>query len=50
MVAAAELVCTSKPHQLVARRVVLPWALDGMRPAGHALEIGAGNGAMGANC
>jgi ubiquinone/menaquinone biosynthesis C-methylase UbiE len=48
VVAAAELVCTSKPHWLVARRVVLPWALDGMRPAGHASENSAGSGAMGA--
>jgi SAM-dependent methyltransferase len=48
MVAAAKWVCTSKPYRLVAQKVVLPWALDGMRPAGHALEIGAGSGAMAA--
>jgi hypothetical protein len=29
MVAAARWVCASKPYRLVARRVVLPWALNG---------------------
>jgi SAM-dependent methyltransferase len=48
MVAAARWVCASKPYRLVARRVVLPWALNGVRPVGHALEIGAGSGAMAA--
>jgi SAM-dependent methyltransferase len=48
MVAAAKWVCTSKPYRLVAQRVVLPWALNGVRPAGQALEIGAGSGAMAA--
>lgn len=40
--------CRSHPWRIVARRVVLPWALQGTRPAGHALEIGAGSGAMAA--
>lgn len=48
MVAAAKWMCTSVPYQLVTGRVVLPWALQGLRPAGHALEIGAGSGAMAA--
>lgn len=33
---------------MLARRVVLPWALQGSRPSGHVLEIGAGSGAMAA--
>ncbi|MBV8160785.1 MAG: class I SAM-dependent methyltransferase [Acidimicrobiia bacterium] len=41
-------VCRSAPWRLVARRVVLPWALQGVRPTGHVLEIGAGSGAMAA--
>jgi ubiquinone/menaquinone biosynthesis C-methylase UbiE len=32
----------------LARRVVLPWALQGIDPGGHVLEIGAGSGAMAA--
>jgi ubiquinone/menaquinone biosynthesis C-methylase UbiE len=48
MVAAARWVCTTLPYQLLTRRVVLPWALQGLRPAGDALEIGAGSGAMAA--
>lgn len=48
MVAAARWVCTTIPYQLLTRRVVLPWALQGLRPAGDVLEIGAGSGAMAA--
>jgi ubiquinone/menaquinone biosynthesis C-methylase UbiE len=38
--------CRSAPWRFWARRVVLPWALQGIRPGGHVLEIGAGSGAM----
>jgi len=31
-----------------ARKVVLPWALQGVRPAGELLELGSGSGAMAA--
>src|SRR5690348_15529164 len=41
-------VCRSAPWRFVARRVVLPWALQGVRPQGRVLEIGAGSGAMAA--
>jgi ubiquinone/menaquinone biosynthesis C-methylase UbiE len=37
---------TSMPYRLVARRVVLPWILQGEQPSGEGLEIGAGSGAM----
>src|SRR5437588_10461799 len=40
--------CRSAPWRLFARRLVLPWALQGTRPAGRVLEIGAGSGAMAA--
>ena len=40
--------CRSAPWRVLARRVVLPWALQGHRPSGHVLEIGAGSGAMAA--
>ena len=43
-------VCRSAPWRLVARRLVLPWALQGIRPQGKVLEIGAGSGAMAAGC
>ena len=48
MVAVAKWMCTTIPYQLLTRRVVLPWALRQLRPAGDALEIGAGSGAMAA--
>jgi ubiquinone/menaquinone biosynthesis C-methylase UbiE len=35
-------------YGLVARTVLLPWALQGVRPAGRALEVGCGTGAMAA--
>jgi SAM-dependent methyltransferase len=35
-------------YGLVARRVVLPWALQGLRPSGEGLELGSGGGAMAA--
>src|SRR3954447_24502964 len=40
--------CRSAPWRGFARRVVLPWALQGVRPEGDVLEIGAGSGAMAA--
>jgi ubiquinone/menaquinone biosynthesis C-methylase UbiE len=40
--------CRSPPWRSFARRVVLPWALQGFRPQGDVLEIGAGSGAMAA--
>jgi ubiquinone/menaquinone biosynthesis C-methylase UbiE len=40
--------CRSAPWRFAARRVVLPWALQGVHPAGEVLEIGAGSGAMAA--
>jgi SAM-dependent methyltransferase len=40
--------CTSAPYRIVARRLVLPWALQGLKPRGEVLEIGAGSGAMSA--
>jgi ubiquinone/menaquinone biosynthesis C-methylase UbiE len=40
--------CRSAPWRFVARRMVLPWALQGTHPGGDVLEIGAGSGAMAA--
>ena len=42
----AKAVTTSAPYRLIARRVLLPWVLQGEQPAGEGLEIGAGSGAM----
>jgi SAM-dependent methyltransferase len=44
----ARFVCTSLPYRVFAGRVILPWALQGVRLSGHALEIGSGSGAMAA--
>ena len=38
--------CRSAPWRILARRILLPWALQGIHPGGRALEIGAGSGAM----
>ena len=38
--------CRSGLWRGFARRVVLPWALQGYEPNGEVLEIGAGSGAM----
>jgi ubiquinone/menaquinone biosynthesis C-methylase UbiE len=46
MSAVESAVCRSGPWQYVARRILLPWVLDGHRLAGDVLEIGAGSGAM----
>ena len=40
--------CRSAPWTLFTSRVVLPWALQGLRPHGHLLELGAGSGGMAA--
>jgi ubiquinone/menaquinone biosynthesis C-methylase UbiE len=40
------VLCRSAPWRAVTRRIVLPWALQGFRPQGDVLEIGAGSGAM----
>ncbi|HYZ54716.1 MAG TPA: class I SAM-dependent methyltransferase [Streptosporangiaceae bacterium] len=42
----AKATLISLPCRLVARRVILPWILQGEQPAGEGLEIGAGSGAM----
>lgn len=42
----AKQLATSPPYRILARRVLLPWVLQGERPAGAGLEIGAGSGAM----
>ncbi|PWK85699.1 methyltransferase family protein [Lentzea atacamensis] len=41
-------VSVSGVYRLAARRIVLPWVLGQVRPAGSLLEIGAGSGAMSA--
>ena len=38
--------CRSAPWRGFARRVVLPWAIDGVDVRGSFLEIGGGSGAM----
>ena len=44
----AKATLTSLPYRLFARRIILPWILQGVRPTGEGLEIGAGVGAMSA--
>jgi ubiquinone/menaquinone biosynthesis C-methylase UbiE len=46
MPAMARKLATNAPYRLIAGRVLLPWVLQGERPAGEGLEIGAGSGAM----
>lgn len=38
--------CRSAPWRAFTRKVVVPWALQGWKPQGKVLEIGAGSGAM----
>lgn len=38
--------CRSPPWRGFARKVILPWALQGLEPQGELLELGAGSGAM----
>ena len=40
--------CTGRIYRAFARRFTVPWALDGLRLTGEALEIGSGSGAMAA--
>jgi ubiquinone/menaquinone biosynthesis C-methylase UbiE len=40
--------CRSAPWRWFARRVVVPWALQGEQLSGDVLEIGSGSGAMAA--
>jgi ubiquinone/menaquinone biosynthesis C-methylase UbiE len=40
--------CRSSPWARFAERKILPWALRGLRPGGHVLELGSGSGAMAA--
>jgi ubiquinone/menaquinone biosynthesis C-methylase UbiE len=42
----AKATLTSMPCRLFTRRVILPWILQGERPSGEGLEIGAGSGAL----
>jgi len=42
----AKAAATSAPYRLIARRILLPWVLQGEQPGGEGLEIGAGSGAM----
>ena len=44
----AKATLTSMPYRVAARRIILPWILQGVRPYGEGLEIGAGVGAMSA--
>jgi ubiquinone/menaquinone biosynthesis C-methylase UbiE len=46
MSAVEQAFCRSAPWRGFARRVVLPWALQGLTPRGHLLELGSGSGAM----
>ena len=43
---AEQLFCRSAPWRVLARGVVLPWALAGTPLTGDVLELGAGSGAM----
>ena len=44
----AKATLTSMPYRVAARRIILPWILQGVEPSGEGLEIGAGVGAMSA--
>jgi trans-aconitate methyltransferase len=43
-----QVFCRSAPWRAFTRAAVLPWAMQGLRPEGHTLEIGGGSGAMAA--
>ena len=38
--------CRSAPWRTMARKSILPWALQGVRLEGEVLELGGGSGAM----
>ena len=40
--------CRSTPWTLATSRLILPWALQGLRPDGDLLELGGGSGGMAA--
>jgi len=40
--------CTGRMYAAFARRLIMPWALDGFHPTGEVLEIGSGGGAIAA--
>ena len=42
----AKATLTSLPYRLAARRIILPWVLQGVELSGEGLEIGAGVGAL----
>ena len=42
----AKATLTSLPYRLAARRIILPWILQDVEPAGEGLEIGAGLGGL----
>ena len=39
--------CRSAPWRSLTRRVVIPWALDGITLTGEVLELGCGAGVLG---
>ena len=41
-------ICSSSAWSLLAQGAILPWALDGARLEGSAIEVGSGGGAMAA--
>ena len=40
--------CTGRMYAAFARRLIMPWALDGFHPTGEVLEIGSADGAIAA--
>ncbi len=44
MVSIERVVCNSAPWRWATRKIVVPWALQGLAPLGTGLEIGAGSG------
>lgn len=46
MSTAEQAFCRSAPWRYIARRAIVPWALDNHQLDGDVLEIGAGSGAM----
>ena len=46
MVALEKFFCRSAPWRWFGRRYVVPWAMRGIEPSGHGLEIGGGSGMM----
>ena len=42
----AKATLTSLPYRVAARRIILPWILQDVEPAGEGLEIGAGLGGL----